>query len=149
MIQVYFDIDTNGYKDWFFTGYNIKTHISIQDEDGGWLGHCWATVATSTTSSKSIRNVRLSNPTAFDVMMYGGAVLGGLMIAGMLICIANRNKEKELASQSLLYDQFPQPDEIERARSFFAEWRRKRTIWSNANGTPEEQGGGNNNGHFS
>lgn len=133
-IQFNFNLNSNGqFKDWLFTGYRFKTHIAIQDEDGGWLGHCWAVVSTSTTSSTEISSWSISNPTGMDVAIYGSAAMLGLMIAGILIFIVRRNQAKELSlsDNSLLYDAFPQPDEIERARSFFAEWRRKRDMWSN------------------
>ena len=66
---------------------DLNTHIAIQDEDGGWLGHCWAVVSTSTTSSAEISSWSISNPTVMNVATCGSAAMLGLMITGILIFI--------------------------------------------------------------
>ena len=75
------------FKDWLFTGCTFKMHIATQDEDGGWLEHCWVVVSMSTTSSTKISSWSMSNPIGMDVAMYGCAAMVGLKITGILIFI--------------------------------------------------------------
>ena len=75
------------FKDWLFTGCTFKMHIATQDEDGGWLEHCWAVASMSTTSSTKISAWSMSNPTWMDVAMHGCVAMLGLQITGILIFI--------------------------------------------------------------
>lgn len=114
-----------GKYDWFFTGFSVKTHISLTTTDGNFtetLGDCYATLKTQTTSSVSVKSNTYSTPTAaVTFILVGATLLTALLVKGLTggkATDADDDKNTELISKAAAVQG---PDEIERARSAFAE----------------------------
>jgi len=122
IVEFDFTIPTKGGMDWFFTGYNLKSKIHIYDENKtNVLGQCTATVKTTTSSTTTVADRKYRNPSAAVASV-------GLLaaIASFLVCKAVTKGDKnefDDKKDELLYGPGGAhgPDEIERARSAFAE----------------------------
>jgi len=113
-----------GQYDWFFTGFSLKTHISLTTTSGNYtetLGDCYATLKTQTTSQVNVKSNTYSTPSAaVTFILVGATLLTALLVKGLTggkSSEADDDKNTELITKSVLKG----PDEIERARSAFAE----------------------------
>jgi len=112
-----------GTYDWFFTGFSLKTHISLTTTDGNLtetLGDCYATLKTQTTSQTTIASNTYQTPSAAATFILVGATLATLLLVKGVTggkSADTDDKKAELISKA----QIQGPDDIERARSAFAE----------------------------
>jgi len=112
-----------GTYDWFFTGFSFKTHISLTTTYGNFtetLGDCYATLKTQTTSQTTIASSTYQTPSAAVTFILVGATLATVL----LVKGVTGGKSPDVDDKNVdLIDKAPiqGPDEIERARSAFAE----------------------------
>jgi len=115
-------IPSSGAYDWFFTGFSLKTHILLTSDYYNTteiLGDCYATLKTSTTSQTTVAATSMRTPSAAFALIILGASFATFIF---FKAVSSSGSEEEDDKQSKLIQSTTQgPDEIERARSAFAE----------------------------
>jgi len=117
IVEFNHDIPTAGTYDWFFTGYSLKTHVLLYDENQtDVLGDCYAVMKTQTTSQTTVGTYSMRTPSASFAMVLVGASVATFLLLNLLTR-RNDTTVDDKAENLIL----PGPDEIERARSAFAD----------------------------
>lgn len=117
IVEFQHNIPTAGTYDWFFTGFSLKTHILIYDDNQtDVLGDCYAVLKTQTTSQTTVATTTMRTPSAgFALILFGASIATFLLIN----LLTRRNNLEDDKNAKLI--PLAGPDEIERARSAFAD----------------------------